>query len=341
MAQLSPLQKSVVKALKIALAVAILSYLVQRVQNGAGFERLLSEPKYWPSLSLALLLVLAAFSLSFARWYLLVRGLNLEFSLRDAFRLGALGFMFNQVSPGSVGGDLIKAVFIAKEQPGKRTEAVASVFIDRVIGLCAMLLIASLGIAFASNSLESDGLRHSLQMTIWPAAAGGILGLAFVLSPWATGKPVRSMAERLPWIGSTFLRLVDAVDVYRSQRRYLFAGFGLALLTHCSLITAFWLISQGLPVRGPTFLQNASLVPVALVAGAFIPTPGGLGVLEGSVESLYTSIGSAAGDGTLVALTYRAMTYVVASIGALYYFTSRKKVDLLLHDAEVLADETA
>ncbi len=59
-----------------------------------------------------------AVSLTFVRWYLLVRALGLHFRLLDAFRLGFLGYLFNFVSVGSVGGDLFKAIFIAREQPG-------------------------------------------------------------------------------------------------------------------------------------------------------------------------------------------------------------------------------
>ena len=341
MPHLSPSQKTLLAVVKVVLAAVILVFLFYRIQGAQGFERLLNDPKNWNFLALAQGLVLVAFSLSFVRWYLLVRGLDLEFQLRDAFRLGTLGFMLNQVSPGSVGGDLIKAVFIAREQPGKKTEAVATVLVDRVIGLYAMLLIASLGLALAGQTFDSEKLLSSLQTVVWSAALCGTLGLAFVLSPWATGKRARALADRLPVIGHTVTRLIEAADVYRSRRRYLFAGFGLALTTHCLLITAFWFISRGLPVCGPTFAQNASIVPIALVAGALPLTPGGLGALEGGLELLYSSVGAGEGDGTIVALAYRAMTYAFASIGGFYYFSSRKKVNDLLHEAEVLGEETA
>ena len=185
-------------AFKVVLAIVILGFLFQRIQGESGFDRLLNEPKAWPYLFLAQGLVLSAFSLSFIRWFLLVRGLDLEFRLSDAFRLGTLGFMLNQVSPGSVGGDLLKAVFIAREQPGKQTEAVATVLVDRVIGLYAMLLIASLGLAVAGESMDSGKLLASLQATVWGAALCGTLGLVFVLSPLATGKRARKLAESLP-----------------------------------------------------------------------------------------------------------------------------------------------
>lgn len=341
MSHMSPFRKKLLAIVKVTVAAVILVFLFQRIQGESGFERLLNEPKDWISLAMAQVCVLVAFSLSFVRWYLLVRGLDLDFHLTDAFRLGTLGFMLNQVSPGSLGGDLIKAVFIAKEQPQKKTEAVATVLIDRVVGLYAMLILASLGIALAGGNLESKKLLTSLQTIVWASTLGCTVVFGFVLSSWATGKKARAFAESIPGIGPTMHRLVEAADVYRSRRGYLLASFGLAMTTHCLLISAFWCISRGVPVSGPTFAQNASIVPIALVAGALPLTPGGLGALEGGMEFLYTLIGAAKGDGTIVALAYRAMTYIFAAVGAFYYFSSRKKVDDMLHDAEVLAEEAA
>ena len=354
---LSPLlrsRKTLFLVAKITAPVVIFGLLFQRIQEAKGFERLLNEPKDWAFLALAQGLVLLAFSLSYVRWYLLVRGLDLGFHLRDAFRLGTLGFMLNQVSPGSVGGDLLKAVFIAREQPEKRTEAIATVLVDRVIGLYAMLLIASLGLLFAGQTLDSGTVLHfagqtidsstllrSLRTLVWASALCGTVGLSFVLSPLATGKLARTMADKLPIVGHTVTRLIEAANIYRSRRGYLFAGFGIALLTHCLLITAFWCISHGLPVSGPTFAQNASIVPIGLVVGALPFTPGGLGTMEMGMETLYSMIGAGQGDGTIVAVAYRAMTYVFAGVGAFYYFSSRKKVDELLHDAEALGEDAA
>ena len=324
---------------KMLLAVVILGCLFVRIQQSEGFSRLASEPKHWPSLATAQVLVLIAFSLNFVRWYLLVRGLHMEFHLSDAFRLGTLGFMFNQVSPGSVGGDLLKAVFIAKEQHGQKTEAVATVVIDRVVGLYAMLIVGSLGLALMSQSVSDHALVQKMQVVVWSTLAIGTLGFAWVMSPLATGKQAYEFAERLPGIGHTVSRLIDAATIYRSRLGYVFASLGLAVMTHCFLIAAFWCISRGLPVYEPSLFQNASIVPPSLVAGALPLTPGGLGTMEAAIEFFYVTLGGQKGDGTIVALSFRAMTYVVAAVGAGYYLTARKKVDSLLHEAEELAEE--
>ena len=341
MSQPSTRKKAVFTALKLLLAIAVIGYLLFQIQKGDDFDRLLNDPKDWRYLTLGLLMILGAFASSFVRWYLLVRGLHMQFRLSDAFRLGSLGFMLNQVGPGSVGGDPIKAVFIAREQPDRKTEAVATVFIDRVAGFYGMLIIASLALACADYGTEPSKVILSIQTTVWSALAAGTVGLVVLLSPLATSTRVRQWAEAVPWIGSTLLRLIDALEIYHDRRNYLFGALVLALVTHSLLVSSFWCVSRGLPFEGPTFFQNSGIAPVAQVAASMPGFPGGLGALEGSLAFLYELIGFTQSEGAIVAFTYRVLTYVVAGMGAVYYLTSRKKMETMMHDAESLVEEVA
>ncbi len=339
---MKPLTKSLKIALplgKVLLALGIVGYLVVKIQRDTGFSRLVDEPKAWPYLAIALAMVLTAFTLSFVRWCLLVRGLGLSFYMRDALRLGSLGFMLNQVMPGSVGGDLFKAAFIAHEQPGRRTEAVASVFIDRFVGLVAMFVVASVALAFADRTLARSPLLSSLQAFIWSVAGGGIVVILLLTSHLISGIRTQHLARRMPAVGDTLGRLVAGLNRFSSRRRYLVAAFGLALMTHGLLVSSFWCVSRGLPINGPTFQQNATIVPLALVAGALPLTPGGLGLTEAALAKLYEAIQLNESDGALVALGYRALTYVVAAIGACYYLSAKRRNDRLLQEAEALAAE--
>ena len=79
---------------------------------------------------------------------MLVRAQDLPFTLPNAMRLGLVAFFFNAFLPGSIGGDIVKAAFLAKEQ-SRRTVAVATVIIDRAVGLWGLFwLVALLGSVF-------------------------------------------------------------------------------------------------------------------------------------------------------------------------------------------------
>jgi glycosyltransferase 2 family protein len=326
-------------AAKVLFALGIIGYLLTKIQSDAGFSRLYNEPKHWPFLALSVVVVLTAFSLSFVRWYLLVRGLDLQFHFTDALRLGSLGFMLNQVMPGSVGGDLFKAAFLAHEQPGRRTEAVATVLIDRAVGLVAILMVASIGLIFADRAINPSPLLSSLQVFIWSAASVGLLGMLLLTSRLVSGPRIQGLALRVPAIGHPLSRLVSGLSRFNSHPQYLTAALVLAVATHSLLVTAIWCVGHGLPINGPTLQQCVVIVPLALVAGAMPLTPGGLGLTETALAKLFAAIGLHESDGAMVALGYRAITYIVAGIGACYYLSAKRRIDRLLQEAEELAQE--
>ena len=102
--------------MKIALAIAILSILI--VQAHDGFARLSASTIHWPLLAAGLVCTFVAATLSFVRWHLLIRALGITIRLVDTLRLGALGLALNFVSPGSIGGDFFKAIFLRTASRG-------------------------------------------------------------------------------------------------------------------------------------------------------------------------------------------------------------------------------
>jgi uncharacterized protein (TIRG00374 family) len=327
------------QAAKLLLAGGILIVLFYSLRGNDAFKRVLREPKDWRLLGLAQLAVIVAISLNFVRWSLLVRALELDFHLRDAFRLGSLGHLLNQISPGAVGGDLFKAMFIAREQPNRRTEAVATVIIDRVVGLYGILLVATAGTLIAGTQTQMTGVLKTMAGLVAMFAVIGTLGIVLLMMPAFTGPRVREFAASVPGVGHTLARLIDAAAAYRNRRRYLFLAILVACCTHTLLVTAIWLTGRGLPLKAPDFGTTFLVGPMSLCAGAIPLTPSGLGTFEAAMEELYQLVGSAEGVGASVAITYRAMTYVMATLGAVYYLNARKSVKRMLHEAEELEEQ--
>src|SRR5205823_14676338 len=86
---------------------------------------------------------LIAVTITILRWNLLIGALGLSFSVRETLRAGFLGYLANLMPFGLVAGDSLKAVMLIHRNPGRKTEAVATVIVDRVLGLFALLLLAA------------------------------------------------------------------------------------------------------------------------------------------------------------------------------------------------------
>src|SRR3954471_20584304 len=143
----SHLRRTILTLVKLLLAAAILIYLIVRGRD--AFSQLSAKTIDWPLMVAALLCTLLMAALSYIRWHILIRAVGIDARLVDTLRLGSLGFALNFVSPGSIGGDFFKAVFLAHGHRNLRPEAIATVVADRVVGLLTMLLLASAGILAA------------------------------------------------------------------------------------------------------------------------------------------------------------------------------------------------
>ena len=116
--------------------------------------------------------------------------------MRDAFRLGFLGYLMNFVSLGSVGGDLFKAVFIAHEQPGKRAEAVATVFIDRVVGLYGLFVVATIAILCTGQLQTAVEQVRIISIGTLAGTVVGAVGILALLVPGVTSGRFASISEQ-------------------------------------------------------------------------------------------------------------------------------------------------
>lgn len=329
------MKKYAILFLKFAIPLAIIAFLIYRVdqKHPGQFARLWEQPKDWTLLLTGFCLVLVAVCLTFVRWWVLVRALDLPFRLSDALRLGFLGFLLNFAGLGSVGGDLLKAVFLARLQPGRRTHAVATVLLDRVVGLYVLVLVASVAMLISGVWRLGPFEKGLCDVTLLAATIGTTAAALALFLPLREGGWF-SRLRHLPYVGGILGRLVTALHAYRRRLNYLAAVLALSVTAHALLPLAFYAIGQALFPRPPAVAEHFVIGPLALCTGV-IPTPGGMGTFELAMDYLYHRLAPASdAEGLVVALAYRLITFVVAGIGMAYYAAGRREVQSLLKEAE-------
>lgn len=339
------MKKLGVAVVKYGVSLAIVGWLLWDARGNELFATLVQSRKDWSLLALAWLACFVAVAATFVRWFLLVRALELPFSLRDAFRLGFLGYLFNFVSLGGVGGDLIKAVFVARQMPGRRAEAVATVAIDRLIGLYFLFVLAS-GTLLLTGQLTSPATQVRVIGRVALACTGlGAVALVLLLVPGVTNGRLTQALARLPRIGPTLHKLILAVRIYRTRAGVLTAAGILSLVVHACNSVGIYLAARGTLPRAPSLADHLVAVPLAMVTGV-LPLPvGGLGAFEGVLEFMYRHIPSGLqaikGSGLLAAFAYRLITVVIAAVGMVYYLAGRREVVSLVQAAEEEAESNS
>lgn len=333
------MKRFLVNFLKFAISAAIIGWLMAKAYRDAGEKNLdlFAASNNWGLIGLAWLAFLANLILTIIRWHLLVVALDIPFRLRDAFRLGFLGYLFNFVSLGSVGGDVFRAIFIARETPQHRAEAVATVLLDRIIGLYILFVMASCCIVYKQLWSSTATETRVIANVTLIATVVGFCGIVVLLVPGFTTGALSEALGRLPRIGPTVTKLIWAVRIYRRKLWVMFWASVLTVGVHTLSTLGIYALAIGIEGEAPSLGAHFIIVPLSMVASA-VPLPlMGLGAFEAALELLYRQVPSTTKISTLgvlkVAFWYRIITILNAAIGAVYYLGARREVAEVWHEA--------
>jgi uncharacterized membrane protein YbhN (UPF0104 family) len=333
-------KRILINASKYGLAVGLLAYVVYKnwaPEGGKGlayvWQRYVAEsqPIHAGFLAAAFVLYAAALLLTLFRWYILVRAQDLPFRVPDALRLGLVGFFFNTFLPGSVGGDIVKAAALARGQ-SRRTVAVATVIMDRVIALWALVWFVALsgGIFWGAGLLEGSAEERSrwiVGMAAAVVAASLAVWAVMGLLPAWRAERFAGRLERLPGVGGSAAEFWRAVWMYRCKQASVAAVMLISWVGHVGFVLAFYCSARVLwseelgPM--PTLTQHFLLVPIGLVVQALVPTPGGAGGGEWGFGKLYALFGAAEANGVLGSLVQRIIGWVLGLPGFVVYARMR------------------
>ncbi|MEN1680051.1 MAG: lysylphosphatidylglycerol synthase transmembrane domain-containing protein [Planctomycetota bacterium] len=311
---------------KIAVAAGLLVLLYHQARQHESLDQLVSHPKDWPLLFASLVVVVMALAVSFVRWHVVIRSAGLVFPLAQAFRLGAMGHALSFVGPGAVGGDLFKAVAVARGHKGDVTAALTTIAVDRVFGLVSKLAFAAAAFLVALNAGAEMAAEVRVAGWLFVAWALGVLALGgALLAPGLAGPAVRHTLSRLPLVGGLLARLVAAWLIYRRNKALLGLAFALSLVVDLLLVLSFYFVAVGLPLQAPSLAWHLFIVPMGLVAGAVPLTPAGLGTRELVIDTLYSGMGYGEGQGALIAFAHFLVMLAAGGVATLYYLASSRK----------------
>ena len=329
--------------LKITLSALLITYLVYSAYTHDQFDVLwqggVNPTRYLAALALSLLALL----ITFVRWYFLVYGLGLPIRIWDAIRFGFVGYFFNFVTVGTVGGDALRAYFVARNNPDRRTEAIATVVVDRLIGLVALFTLTGIVLMCLDlNRLCGDDLMtlSVLETCRWVSVSCGAAGLGLLailcffraFFDWK----IWSKLFELPWVGPITRQLHGAGVTYSRRPSIVVGAYLASIPVHVFNSLSVFMVASSLPIDHPILRMHFVAVPLSNLAGV-LPLPGGIGAFEGMLAILYRALATnpvASEHGLLVAFGFRVITLIAASIGLLVYFAERKEIAQLRADSE-------
>jgi len=268
-------------------------------------------------------------------WWMIalrVQGLNLSWG--RALGITFVAHFFNSFLLGSTGGDLMKAYYAARETAHKKTEAVVTVFVDRVIGLWSMLLFALGMMAFNIELLKSHERLQILMVVILGML---VVGTGFVVPAFWGGlsnrwKGARNWLQQLPK-GEWLNRSLESCREFCRSRRFFFKMVLVSMGLNSVCVLQYIVLARGLNIEVPISVWML-IVPSIICISALPITPSGLGVRE----NLYVAI--LAATPFFIPETSALALSLLAYAGSLFWSIVGGAVYLFLKERQHLEEVT-
>lgn len=286
----------------------------------------------WPMALSAFAVLLVGYVLSALRWYALLHAIGIRIRLRPCAEIFAMGTFANTFLPGGTGGDLVRAVYIARHVQTDRAGGVISVLADRAMGFLGVLGVAVLlGLAASDHVIQSP-LTRTLYFLLAGGFAGIALGLVIVLVvlPPARVEKISSLIGDRTMLHRGLLRIFQVIGQFRKNPAAVLLSVLLSVLITLTIVTAVILLASGFRAGGLNALDFANATVFALVANIVPITPGGVGVAEGVFAFLcyaWETTPTTLAYGTIF-LGQRLITMVISLVGSIAFVTYKGAIGL-------------
>ena len=228
------------------------------------------------------------------RWQVILRASAPHTSLGDATAVTAIGFALNSVSPFKL-GELLRIGAIAPRVKIGVGEAGATVVVERVLDVLALLVIAVASAVISGGNSNSFGLWSGVLVIAAVSLAIAVVAYLMVTNPQATLAILERIATRLParlriFVETFAASVLKGFASLRSPRRLAAAG-ALSVLVWLCIVVGLVAFFRALSPE----LSLATLVlacTIFVVSQAISITPGSVGTYEGFFLLVLSTFGA-------------------------------------------------
>lgn len=328
------MKNTFVTLLKALITIALIYWLFTKLEDPATlWHQLINANK--GLLALATICYAGAVATGAVKWGILLRSAGIRISQAQLFRYQWIAEFFNNVLPGAVGGDFVRGIALAADTQ-RGADALASVLIDRIVGLMVFTLAATLAsisvlIFGHPNGSEFEGDQRFYMQVIALGSALVSSGL-FVLVAILLSRRLKDWVDRL-LLGLPLLRRLSPIwqklamsfNTHRTNVSALFrSAVGTIIILLLSSAT-LWLVAEAIQPGKVSIVEILVVNPMIVFALIAPLSPGGLGVRQVSLAYLFLLIGASYDLGAQVGIVQQLLVYLVSIPGGLLWLAGRRK----------------
>lgn len=295
-----------------------------------------------------LLLAMAVFPTTFLitsyRWNRLLQAVDVNIGFRRAFVITMVGAFYNTFMPGSVGGDVFKMYYVAKQTP-HRTRAVVSVLIDRILGLLALVILGGVMATYqyvAAPNKNDAMARACLNVSLGSVAIMVMVafGMAVIFQPTVRKLlGLEYILNRLP-MQAQVEKARDATRIYRARPVLMLVMLLITLPVHLTVVVSTMLCGQAFDLSIDP-LYYFTIVPVIVLVGAIPISPQGAGVMEIFAIMLTQQQGATVSEAFVLTMSIRMVQILWNLTGGIFVLRGGYHAPTALEQKELGQDDTS
>ena len=269
-------------AARVAITAAILAYLATRIDMAEAARAVAAIDLQY--LGLVLVMVGIDRAVMILRWVLLLRASRTPISTGDATRLFLVSSFVGSFLPAGIGADAARAYGRADGKPSG-SDALASVAVDRVLGVLSLVLMAVIGVVAWAPSGRTDWRIAAIIVVVAAACVA-----VFWADDWLRKLLPSHRHER--FLTRRVLRIADAVSRYRGHRGALVHVLIWSIVVQVLRITQAYVLALGLGMAVP-FSYFLLFMPLGLLMLLLPISISGFGLPQGVIVWLLRPMGVA------------------------------------------------
>ena len=314
------MKKYLMTLLKVAGACILIWYLFKSGRLRTENLLRLFDSESLLYLTLSALAFLSSQMLSAVRMIFLLKVIEFKMKFIPIFKLTMIGNFFNTVIPGTIGGDIVKAFYLNRNEGVFKGRSSGIVIIDRVVGLIALSLIGFISGIYIAKRYRSVLFPYQYELwcviTLSFVTFVSFVALIFICKHDPIRQGIRRIVLRA-FPQGFFFNVIEGLALITKKRRYIFYAFMLSIVVQGVSLAGLLILVNLSGENFPDMVALAAVSSIVMLMGIIPLTPGNIGWTELLATFGWSALG--AKGGAEIFLSWRVITVLCSFLGGFYY----------------------
>jgi len=263
---------------------------------------------------LTFLLVILGIVIRAYKWQILLVAQGVNIPLFRLVPFYFIGTFFSSFLPTNIGGDVMR-IYITSKYSKKGVESLSSVFMERITGLFALVIVAFMALAFGYR-MGIDKNTASIIILLL------ICCLCFLVVLF--NRSTLSKVSRLfDLLGKSQLRehvrhICESIDIYKKNKSILLKSVTMSFIFQGVSVLSIYMVSLslGLDISPLYFFLFVPIIHIVTMAPISL---NGIGVREGAFIFFFTKTGASYPEAFSMSILTYAIVLATRLIGGIFY----------------------